>query len=532
MNVETGPGLAASPTAPPWYERRWHWAAAGIVLVTVVIGLSLVSSVWLASPDSVKYADTARALARGEGYLFNGGREGKHPPGFPALLALLFRTTSDPFLLARIMLVLTAGAALYLAATILRRVLGAGVSLIALVCVAASVQLWWSTQFILSEYPYAVFQNLALILLIRLAASESPRRRDAPLFGLATGAAMLIRPIGVTLIAACAYVILRKRLTGRLTTARAAALSASAVGIPVLAFGAWRTYAAVYVGAAVPENVNILMRGYATAGGASAGSVIVQTAKNMLSQAGGLIFGEIIPPQYPSVEPSLWAALLLIWLPVPVALVVRGLGRAEPLWAFLCVYLSTVALWPLASDASARLCWPVAPFIAGLLLWSYRWLAGRVWHRKGPVIVSTVIVVGVVTGQATLGGRLWEEMRAGEAFCVTRLADLARIRDGFHPAPPDVWANLNVRETVFVFDMPTTVMELTWNKLPERWVWELDEYRPDYIVVPNDRGNTRRFLETLSRVRPTAVRVVELETVSVYHVPRAASPHRSNAPDS
>ncbi len=525
MSIPGIPNGGVSPRAVPWYERHWGWLACGIVLVPVVVALLLASSDLPRGPDPVKYADLARSLARGDGYLFNGGREAKHSPGFPVLLAPLFRMTANPFLPVRVMLALTFGTALYLAGMILRRELGAGVSLTALACVAASVPLWWSTQFILSEYPYTLFQNLALILLVRLTASERPRKRSALLFGLVTGAAILTRSAGMTLIATCAYVLLRHRLAGKLTTARAAVLGALALGVPAVAFGAWRAYTTLYVGAAMPENINILMRGYGTVAGSSRGSIIVQTVKNLLSRGGGLIFGEIAPSQYPSVETLVWGALLLVWIIVPLALVVRGLWRAEPIWVFLCVYLSVIALWPLARGATARLCWPVAPFLVAALLSSYRWLAGKIWHRRGPLVASAAIGAAVFIGQVTLGSRLWASIRSDQAFWTTRLADIVRIRDRFHPAPPAVWAHLNVRETVYVFDMPTTVMEFTWPKNPERWAEALDEYRPDYVVVPTTPGQTENaelFVETLRQVRPATACVAELQTVSVYHIPRAS----------
>ncbi|MCK4660566.1 MAG: hypothetical protein KAV82_13680, partial [Phycisphaerae bacterium] len=163
------------------------------------------------------------------------------------------------------------------------------------------------------------------------------------------------------------------------------------------------------------------------------------------------------------------------------------------------------------------------PFIAGLLLWSYRWLIGVVWPRRGPMVVSAAILVAVLLGQVTLGGRLRQGLRDDELFWARRLDDLSSIRNQFHPAPPAVWAQLNVREAVYVFDMPTTVMEFTWSKDPARWAWELDAYQPDYIVVPTtplQRENTERFVELLRQVRPTAKCVVELETVSLYRIPQ------------
>jgi hypothetical protein len=510
-----------------WYERHWCWLALAIVAAVTVLCLLLVDSVWLASPDAVKYASSARALARGDGYLFNGGREAKHPPGFPLLLAVFFRVAPDPLLAGRVMIVLTAAVALYLAGVVLRRTLGAGVSLVALICVAVSVSLWWSTQALLSEYPFALFQNLALLALLRWASGASPRTRDALGFGLATSAALLMRSLAVALLIAGAYTIVRQRLARRITTRRAAVLAVAALGLPLATFGVWRLYTSFYVGAAVPENLHILRQGYAGDGTTSPLAVVLETTSNLLSDAGGLLLGEFNPRQYPSAAPWLWLALVGLWLPVAVALAVRGAGRAEPVWAFLGIYLAMIALWPLAANATARLCWPVVPLVAGLLLASWRWLAGRVGGRRGPAVVTALLVLGVCVGQLTFGRGVWQRMREGEAFWTVRLADLRQIRDTFRPAPPAVWAHLNVREAVYVFDLSTTVMEFGWRKNPERWAREVNEYQPEYIVVPtapSQIDNTRRFLETLAQQRPATTCVAEGRTVSLYHVPPTSSP--------
>ena len=519
-NVSNKP---ASALATPWYERHWGLLAFGIVLFTVAMSLSLISSVWLASPDPVKYADLARALARGDGYLFNNGAEAKHPPGFPVLLVPLFWLTSNPLLAGRLMIILAAGASLYLAGVILRRVLGAGVSLAALVCVAASVNGWWSAQALVSEYPYAVFQNLALILFVRLAASaNAPRRRDALWFGLAAGAALFIRPAAVALVAAGAYSILRRRLSGSMTNARTASLAALSVGLPLIPFGTWRAYVALYrVEAAVPENVSILWRAYAS----SPAELIVQTVKNLLNQGGGLVVGEFHPAQYPSIEPWLWLALLLIWVPVPVALLVRGMWRAEPVWTFLCVYLLMIALWPLSPGATARLCYPVAPFVAGLLLSSWRWLADKAYRRHGAAVVTAVIVGGVLAAQVAVGIPRWRKMQAGQDFWDQRLDDLEHIRNKFHPDATASWAHLNVRAAIYVFDMHSMMMEFSWSKDTEEWARELSDYGPDYIVVPTgprQRENADLFVSTLKEIHPAATCAAELETISLYHIPSPA----------
>ncbi|MCP4593202.1 MAG: hypothetical protein GY842_20895 [bacterium] len=521
MSTDTiGRQLTADRSA--WPERWWVWLTCLLVLLTVVVGLSLVSSAWSASPDAVKYAVTARSLARGDGYMFNGGPETKHPPGFSLLLVPLFWAKSDPFRAARIVTVLAAGGALALAGVLLRRELGAGVALAALVCVASSVQLYWSAQAVLSEYPYALFQNLALILLVKVGCARRPRIRDVLLFGMLAGAAMLLRSIGLALVVAAAYVLIRRRLGGRLTNGRTAVLGGLGVGIPALMFGAWRLYATAQTSIAiVPENVHILLRGYSGAAGVSAWATIVQTAQNMLSQAGGLVFGQLAPGLYPSIESFIWIGLLLLWIPVPIALIVRGLIRAEPIWMFLLVYLGLIAFWPLASNATARLCWPVTPLVVGVLLSSWGWLGTRVWRRRGSAVVLAVLLGGMLLGQVTLSRHFWAAMRDGEEFWTARRADLTSIREEFHPTVPDRWGHLNVRESVYVFDMPTTVMEFTWGKDPERWAWEIDEYLPNYVVVPTTPvglANAQLFVETLQKVRPETTRIRELDTVSLYRV--------------
>jgi hypothetical protein len=340
-------------------------------------------------------------------------------------------------------------------------------------------------------------------------------------FALLTGVAMLIRPVGIGLVAVFAYVLLRRWLEGRLTLARAARLGIAGIGVPAAMFGAWRAYVVLQIGAAVPENLNILLRGYAGGTAGTVGSMVVGTLKNMLAQGGGLVFGHIDPAMFPSVEASLWAALVAVWLPVAIALAVRGAVRAEPLWAFVTIYLAIVAAWPLAGAATARLCTPIAPFLVGLLLWSWQWLGGAFAGRSGALTATALVVAGVTIGQSTLGREVWRQMRSREATWTARLADLERARERFDPRPPAVWAHLNMRESVYVFNMPTTIMEFGWNKDPGRWEREIEAYEPSFVVVPTGYqpgGNTDLFVRTLCRVRPGSKAVAQMATLSVYQV--------------
>lgn len=170
---------------------------------------------WVIDPDAAAYVGLAQALARGDGFEFQGVPHAKFPPGFPAWLALAIKIAGDPTQWSALRdAVAVAGVACvgltYLAG---RRLLRAprGLALVLATATASSVFfVQYAVAFLRSEPLFTA------LFLASLVCGEDFRRRGgarrAAACGLFAGLATLTRTAGITVLPA---LLVARFLAGR-----------------------------------------------------------------------------------------------------------------------------------------------------------------------------------------------------------------------------------------------------------------------------------------------------------------------------
>jgi len=180
--------LPASPErltglAPALVERRVRLFAVLAALCISATYLLLINRFWHFSSDSGLYLALARSLREGHGYAFAGFPYGKAPPGWPFILSLLMAVSGEFLWLnvVQCLAMLAALAVLYLA---LRQVADGATALLVLFLTA---MLFWSHEYavaLMSETPFFLFSNLALLSLLTLLNTRTERYRALLLAGI------------------------------------------------------------------------------------------------------------------------------------------------------------------------------------------------------------------------------------------------------------------------------------------------------------------------------------------------------------
>ncbi|MDB4886235.1 MAG: hypothetical protein JWN79_1673 [Gemmatimonadetes bacterium] len=364
--LRAGADLPVAGTRQRLAVGTWPLALAVLGVSTLLLGLVLlVRSPIVVTGDDAMYVILARSLATGQGYRFlnlPGAPAATHfPPGFPALLALLWRAVPDfPANLTLFKSVNAISLALVAVgvARFARYSAQPRRSAIALgVLAAVSGPLLILGNMLLSEL---VFLALLLFLLPVLEGfAEGGREPSAALraatLGVAIGLCALVRTHAVVLIPAVALVLARRR-----RWRDAALLSAAAI----LTLVPWQLWSAHHAGA-VPapllgqydSYLGWWVRGYAALGP----RMIPMTLERTLAESGGM-FAVLFSPGR---SPSAHALTLVALAGLAIAGIVAVRRRLPVTLLFLAGYLAIVALWPFPP---ARFLWGVWPLILLLLV--------------------------------------------------------------------------------------------------------------------------------------------------------------------
>jgi hypothetical protein len=307
--------------------------------------------------DDSMYVVLGKSLATGHGYRWlnlPGTPAATHfPPGYPALLALLWRfAPAFPsnlllFKLANALCAAVAaiGVARFVRARFQMHELGA--QLFAAVAMLSVPMLTFSTH-VMSEAFFLALLTITLLRAEDLAATEG--WRNALLVGLLAGSTTLVRSSGVALLPAIAIRLLLRR---RFQAAVLFAIGAVAVILP------WQLWVAAHANA-LPAPMRGNYESY---------TALVADA---ISQRGFGFLGQV------AVRTSSDLALMFQYLVAPVARVsvrVAALGAlavlviagVRPMWrkapvctVFLAAYALIVLLWPYTPG---RFIWCVWPFV-------------------------------------------------------------------------------------------------------------------------------------------------------------------------
>ena len=398
--------------------RRWRLALFVLGAFALAVGIMILDG----SPagvalDDAMYVILAKSLATGQGYRYlnlPGAPAGTHfPPGYPALLALLWRIA--PSFPANLMLFKAANAvwlavvAVAVARFARARLLPTPWALGAAVVTTISAPLLILGALLMSE-PFF------LALLIPLVGSlerfaEAPATTGAAgirrpvLLGLTIGAALLIRTHAIALLPAVAFVLAMRRRWRDLAIVCGVAIAC------LLPWQIWTARHAADVPAALRGEYGSYlgwwMRGFREMGPSMVSMTLLRAYGGT-----GAMFAVLFSP----LRSEAAHLVTLLSLVAVMAIGVAAQWRRVPITLlFTGIYLGIIALWPFPSS---RFVWSIWPLIILLLFsGSHRILA---WVRNARLaaprrtlaMVAAAAVVWITAGYATyetraVRGRWW-----------------------------------------------------------------------------------------------------------------------------
>lgn len=384
--------------------------ATGLVVLLAVLWARTGAPVGVYIDDGF-YAILGRALATGHGLRYLGWPDtpapAHYPPGYPILLALLWRAGGSLAAVARWGVWLNAVCAGLVAAAVatalvVRFQVHPWLAAAAAVLAAVATPVLAVTTLLLSEAPF-----LLLLVAVLWAADRSgadpPGLRWALVAGVLAGLATLVRAVGLTALIAVVGVALLQR---RWRPAAAALLGGLVVLGPWLAWNAARrhpgfgpleasygSYAGFYVDAVRSEGV---------------GFALTVVKRNVIAIVE--VFAALFAPL--GREWARWVGAGGVTVALLLAL--RPVWRKLPvLGAFLVLYLAVIICWPY--DPS-RFLWAIWPLLIGVLTVgaaaALALVRGGGWRRPlgaGLTALLTLAVIGYArTSVRGLLVRGWE----------------------------------------------------------------------------------------------------------------------------
>lgn len=380
-----------------WQTWRAPVLAAAVVLVAAIASIvpAPVGVFW----DDGVYLLTARALAAGEGYRYTylpGMPPAIHyPPGYPALLALLWKMTPEfprnlPVLRLLNPCLLAIGVAGVARLGARRLPLGPVAPAMAAAIAALVAPVLVLTNVLLSESLF--FALLAWTLVVADGAVEEGGIRRGIVAGVLCGSLALVRTVGGVLLPAMVVALWWR---GRRREALAAALVTSAMLAPWQwwVWSAARHFPDLYRGSYGPY-LEWVIGGY-RADPSLLPQVLARNAADLWRA-----FGVITATRLPVMVQGVAAALLLAAL---VAGIVSLARRAPVVAFFLAFYGAVVLAWPYNPERFTWAVWPLAGIVvlAGAID-AGNWLAPR-WPFAPRV--GRAIAMLLLAGQAAYAAR-------------------------------------------------------------------------------------------------------------------------------
>jgi hypothetical protein len=392
--------LPATVTLGARAERLIPIAIAAIVLAVAV---STVTP-WPvgAFEDDAIYTVLGKSLAEGHGYrLLNlpGAPNATHfPPGYPALLAVLWRAwPAFPdnlvlFKFANALLLALAAAGSY-AFALRRLALTKAASAVTALAATLSVVILLLTGMVLSEPLFLALLPPALFAAEK--AVDTGRPRTALAAGLLLGVLALVRTLGLFAIPGAVVLLVWRR---RYAAAAALALGAALLVVP------WQIWVALHqheipsiIAGKYGSYTGWVAQGYVDGGFEFLWRVIVRNARDLFR-----VMSYLHAP-IDALWPRIIAFAALIGL---LAVGARGLTRRAPvtLW-FVVLYVAVVVIWPFEPNRFLLGLWPILAMCVALGV-----RAAVVWrptHRvmRGARYGCIAACLGLAVGYASYNGR-------------------------------------------------------------------------------------------------------------------------------
>jgi hypothetical protein len=482
------------PTAAAPRTLSAVWTAALAAFVVLVVGASIIDSlpVGLFFDDGM-YVILAKSLATGHGYRWlhlPGAPAATHyPPGYPALLSLVWRmfpsfpANALAFKLTNACLLAAAAAGIVIFASKRLGFSSVGALLVSVVGCLSIPTLVLSTQ-VMSEVCFLALLVPALLLAERVVDGESTPGAAA-LLGVCAGALMLVRTHGVAFFLAVAALLLLRRLWPSLVIFAAVALAV------VLPWEIWKSAHEGVVPAPLRGSYESysgwLSRGFHSGGLSLAARTVWNTGRDLY----GIMLGI-----WTAGLPSAARPVLALFV---VTLTVAGLARLRrraPVAAlFVVIHVGIVLLWPYTP---ARFIWGIWPII--VLLAVLGALVVRDWRPVGfgPRIARGVIAAGIVSctvGYATYTtrgyrGHWWSSIPRGAAVAVRPL-----IQWTMHNTQPQAVVASNAEVLVYLYTGRSAVPVASF---------AVD----DYFTMPTTEARADALRSILRAYRVDAVAIV------------------------
>jgi len=487
---------------PPWA------AAAGVGLVTLVIAMSVVQPYVIgAFHDDAIYVILGRALATGAGYRYlhlPGAPSATHyPPGYPALLAILWRLAprfpDNVVVFERANACLLGGSAAlaYVLARRRVRMSAPWAAAVAIIGTAAIPSLALATV-ILSESLFLVVLLAALVVSEGIvggpSAESEPRGGRTPvdqggitaelIAGLLCGAVGLVRTVGIVVVPAAIGVCLVRRRP------RAALILGAAAAAVILPWQLW-----VWRHAA--DLAPVLQGEYGSYSGWLTGALdrhgpgfAFSTARHNVTDIVAML--EIqFAPQLPLMVKRI--AIVSSAMLVGVGLI-RMVRVAPVTAAFVVLYAGEVVFWPFPPFRFVWAAWlflVLVMVVGALTVWEWRPRAPTVAGLRGLRLTRAAAVGGAVVVAFGVGrynvlgyrGHWWNTMQ--ESLSVKMTVPLAWLAT--HPTLPGVVAS-DQEPAFYLYAGRTGV--------------PCNSFTPDEYLYPRDTARDRAVLDTVLRRFP------------------------------
>lgn len=530
-------------------SRREKLVAGGVLLFCLLIYLLRFDRSFGLFVDDAWYVLLAKSLATGQGFqLINSPTAGilpLYPPGFPAVLSLVWRIAPEfPGNIAwlKLVTVLSMMGVGILTWIYLRRYRGVA-STPAVLLGGLTVICWqlssMATSSLMSEPFFTLLVMGQIVVTERLIRTGGPAAREGRrsemglvlLCGLLAGLAYLTRSMGIAVIVATGFCLLRQRLWRQLTVY---------LGLVLLLVGPWTLYAARHQptpeqraeqrGAIVipySEQFWQRMAGSAASGTITAADLPGRVLKNLRLVASRDTLRIILPPVYqwlqerpmeidpPLSYPTLTLSLLLFVLLV-VGYKCAARERIGPAEITVPLMLGIVLLWPFEP---LRFLLPLTPLIFWYFCRGVIWLA----RRFRPVMDGgaegrvTILAVGVlllfnVFSHGAYLFDLYFKSEIERPAWLQSFDEIEQMTDWVNRSIPrgEIFATSNPALISLYTGRPTVAGELN----PERWEY----YRQNkirYIVLCNYLGNPkpaalRGYEDVYKSKREQSFRIIDL----------------------
>ncbi len=391
---------------------RSIWLGGALLLVAAIY-VARVDRVAGLYVDDAWYVLLAKAIASGDGFrLINAPAPGIlpfYPPGFPALLSLVFLVA--PEFPRNVWLLKTVSIAAMLGVTVLAAAWGrdrglapSAALLLALATVLSPAFVYFAGATVMSEPVFTLLQLASLVALERATSL-----RLIALAAVLGGAAALVRTMAIgVLVVSCGWLLATRR-------PRAALVYGAIVAVMV---GTWTWWARVHAPDATAQAVmnDAIVHGYADqfwmriAGYAESGAVtaaelparIWQNVRTLvLNDAGALV----LYPWYRTLEPldalppTAWTAVLsaVVAVPATIGLVAALRERVRPAELALLATIAVALVWPFPPFRF------VLPLLPVVLLATAR---GAAVLTRAPRAASCALLLAIAVANATSNVRV------------------------------------------------------------------------------------------------------------------------------